>query len=178
MAPFEAACVDQERIEQAEASYCAWVDWGTEDARAGILPGYANNAYLSGYIQAIKTRPLSPNGTIVWNMRSTTFHFHFNDILIQTANAQQERPSDKEKSIMFNATQLIGNLGADPEARYFESGSQVSHFTLYVNEKFNKDGQTEERTHRFPVEVWGKTAEFVNHYLRKGSRVAVQGSLA
>ncbi|MEO0986807.1 MAG: single-stranded DNA-binding protein [Cyanobacteria bacterium J06639_14] len=79
---------------------------------------------------------------------------------------------------MFNATQLIGHLGADPDSRYFESGSQVSRFTLYVNEKFNKDGQTEERTHRFPVEVWGKTAEFVNNYLRKGSRVAVQGSLA
>ena len=79
---------------------------------------------------------------------------------------------------MFNATQLIGNLGADPEAKYFESGSQVSRFTLYVNEKFNRDGQPEERTHRFPVEVWGKTAEFVNNYLHKGSRVAVQGSLA
>ena len=79
---------------------------------------------------------------------------------------------------MFNSTQQIGHLGADPEAKYFESGSQVSRFTLYVNERYTKDGQTQERTHRFPVEVWGKTAEFVNNYLRKGSRVAVQGSLA
>ena len=79
---------------------------------------------------------------------------------------------------MINTATLIGNLGADPNSRQFESGSQVSRFTLYVNEKFNKDDQTEECTHRFPVEVWGKTAEFVKNYLRKGSRVAVHGSLA
>lgn len=78
---------------------------------------------------------------------------------------------------MLNTATVLGHLGADPDAKYFESGSQVSRFTLYVNEKFNKGGETEERTHRFPVEVWGKTAEFVNNYLHKGSRVAIQGSL-
>lgn len=79
---------------------------------------------------------------------------------------------------MINSATLLGHLGADPEAKYFESGSQVSRFTLYVNEKFTKDAQVQERTHRFPVEVWGKTAEFVNNYLHKGSRIVVQGSLA
>lgn len=79
---------------------------------------------------------------------------------------------------MFSSTQLIGNLGADPDIRFFESGSQRAQFTLYLNERFTKDGQTQERTHRFSVEAWGKTAEFAANYLRKGSKVAVSGSLA
>lgn len=79
---------------------------------------------------------------------------------------------------MFNSLQLIGHLGADPEIRYFESGSNVAKFTLYLNERYSKNGQTQERVHRFTVETWGKTAEFVANYLRKGSRVAIQGSLA
>lgn len=79
---------------------------------------------------------------------------------------------------MFSSTQLIGNLGADPDVRVFESGSQRAQFTLYLNERFTKDGQTQERTHRFSVEAWGKTAEFAANYLRKGSKVAVSGSLA
>lgn len=78
---------------------------------------------------------------------------------------------------MINSVNLIGNLGADPEARYFESGSQVSRFTLYVNERYTKGDEVQERTHRFPVEVWGKPAEFVNNYLHQGSKVAVQGAL-
>lgn len=79
---------------------------------------------------------------------------------------------------MFNNAGLIGHLGADPESRTFPSGSQVSRFTLYVNERFNNDGEVQERTHRFPVEVWGKSAGFVKDYLHKGSKVAVEGALA
>lgn len=78
----------------------------------------------------------------------------------------------------MNTTILIGNLGADPEVRTFESGSQRAQFTLYYNEKFVKDGQTVERTHRFTIETWGKTASFVANYLHKGSKVAVSGSLS
>lgn len=80
---------------------------------------------------------------------------------------------------MFNSVQLIGHLGADPEVRYFESGSNVARFTLYLNERYtNKANQTtEERTHRFTVEAWGKSAEFAANYLSKGSQVAVSGYL-
>jgi len=79
---------------------------------------------------------------------------------------------------VINSTTLVGRLGADPKAQYFESGSQVSRFTLYVNEHYKQDGQKQERTHRFAVEVWGGTAEYVNNYLRKGNLVGVSGSLA
>lgn len=78
---------------------------------------------------------------------------------------------------MFNSLQLIGHLGGDPEARYFESGSQVTRFTIYLNERYKKDDEAKERTHRFSVECWGKTAEFATNYLHKGSRVAINGSL-
>lgn len=78
----------------------------------------------------------------------------------------------------MNNTQLIGHLGADPDVRSFESGAQRAQFTLYLNERYTKDGQTAERRHRFTVEAWDKTAEFVANYLRKGSKVAIAGSLA
>lgn len=78
----------------------------------------------------------------------------------------------------MNHTQLIGNLGADPDTRSFESGSKRSQFTLYVNERYkDKSQQPQERVNRFVVETWGSTAEYVANYLKKGSRVAVSGKL-
>ena len=79
MAPFEATCIDQERIEQTDVTYGEWAIWGAEDARAGKLPSYANDAYLSGYVQAIKTRFRHPDGTIVRNMCSITSHCNFDN---------------------------------------------------------------------------------------------------
>jgi single-strand DNA-binding protein len=78
----------------------------------------------------------------------------------------------------MNTAQLIGNLGADPEVKYFESGSVKATFTLYVNEHFkDKAGETKDRVNRFAIEVWGKTAEFAANYLHKGNRIAITGSL-
>jgi single-strand DNA-binding protein len=76
-----------------------------------------------------------------------------------------------------NAT-LMGHLGGDPEVKYFESGSCTARLTVYVNEKFKKNGELQEVTHRIPIEAWGKTAEFCANYLRQGAHVAVTGSLA
>jgi single-strand DNA-binding protein len=77
----------------------------------------------------------------------------------------------------MNSVQLIGNLGADPEVKYFEGGSHVAKFSLYLNERSKKNGETKERVYRVVIECWGKTAEFVGNYLRKGNRVAVIGAL-
>ena len=78
----------------------------------------------------------------------------------------------------MNSIQLIGYLGADPDTRSFESGSRLSQFTLYVNERYrDKDKQPQERVHRFPVEAWGPTADYIANYLKKGSRVSVSGKL-
>lgn len=78
----------------------------------------------------------------------------------------------------INTTTLIGHLGGDPDVKYFESGSCTARLTVYVNEKFTKNGETQEQTHRIPVEVWGNTAEYCANYLRQGSHVAVTGSLS
>ena len=78
----------------------------------------------------------------------------------------------------INVATIIGHLGGDPEVKYFESGSCTARLTVYVNEKFTKNGETQEQTHRIPVEAWGKTAEFCADYLRQGAHVAVTGSLA
>lgn len=79
----------------------------------------------------------------------------------------------------MNSVQLIGYLGADPEVRYFESGSVVGQFTIYYNERHKgQNGQLKETTHRFHVKAWGPTATFAGEYLRKGSRVAVSGRLS
>lgn len=78
---------------------------------------------------------------------------------------------------MLNTVAVIGNLGAAPEVRVFEN-TTVARFTLYVNtQRKNSSGQTEQEKHRFPVEIWGKGAEFASKYLHSGSRVGVQGSL-
>lgn len=79
---------------------------------------------------------------------------------------------------MFNSVQVIGNLGGNPEKRSFDSGAELARFTLYVNERYKSDGQTQERVHRFSVETWGNTADYVAKYLSTGSRVAVSGFLA
>ena len=78
----------------------------------------------------------------------------------------------------MNSIQLIGYLGADPEKRSFESGSTCSLFTLYVNERYkDQNKQPQERVHRFPVESWGATADYVATYLKQGNRVSVSGKL-
>jgi single-strand DNA-binding protein len=78
----------------------------------------------------------------------------------------------------INVATIIGHLGGDPEVKYFESGSCTARLTIYVNEKFKKNGEQQEVTHRIPVEVWGKTAEYCANYLKQGSHVAVTGSLS
>ncbi|MEL6382439.1 MAG: hypothetical protein AAFQ89_08195 [Cyanobacteria bacterium J06626_18] len=74
-----AAWLDQERIEQAEAAYCEWATWGAEDAVSGERPCSTNDAYLSGYVQAIKALPLNKDGKIVRNICSTASHFSFDE---------------------------------------------------------------------------------------------------
>lgn len=48
--------VDQERIEQSDAAYCQWADWGAEDAASGEKPCFNNEAYRLGYTQETNAR--------------------------------------------------------------------------------------------------------------------------
>ncbi len=72
----------------------------------------------------------------------------------------------------LNTVILSGRAGRDPEVRYFETGKSVAKFPLAVDR--NAKG---EEADWFEVEVWGNSAQFTADYIRKGSRVAVEGRL-
>lgn len=79
---------------------------------------------------------------------------------------------------MFQKIEVIGNLGKDPEMRYTQSGQPVTSFSVACNRKYTGgDGQKVEETYWFRVSAWGKQAEVCNQYLKKGSRVRVEGRL-
>src|SRR5512135_3904379 len=79
---------------------------------------------------------------------------------------------------MFQKIEIIGNLGRDPEMRYTQSGQPVTSFSVACNRKYTGgDGQKVEETYWFRVSAWGKQAEVCNQYLKKGSRVRVEGRL-
>jgi len=78
----------------------------------------------------------------------------------------------------FHTIILIGNLGRDPEMRYTPSGQPVTSFSVASNRSYTgSDGQKVDETIWFRVTAWGKQAETCNQFLRKGSKVLVEGRL-
>lgn len=79
----------------------------------------------------------------------------------------------------INKVTLIGNLGADPEVRYTASGSAVANVRLATAESWRdrESGEQQERTEWHRVVFFGRLAEIVEQYLRKGSQVYVEGRL-
>lgn len=79
----------------------------------------------------------------------------------------------------INKVILIGNLGADPEMRYMPSGSAVANLRLATSEswKDKQSGQQQERTEWHRVVLFGRLGEIAGEYLRKGSKVYIEGSL-
>ncbi len=79
---------------------------------------------------------------------------------------------------MFQTIILAGNLGRDPEMRYTPSGQAVTSFSVATNRQYtNNNGETVKETMWFRISVWGKMAETCNQYLKKGSKVLVEGRL-
>jgi single stranded DNA-binding protein (ssb) len=78
-----------------------------------------------------------------------------------------------------NKVILIGNLGADPEVRYMPSGSAIANIRLATSEawKDRQTGEQQERTEWHRVVLFNRLAEIAGEYLRKGSKVYVEGSL-
>src|SRR5262245_696094 len=77
-----------------------------------------------------------------------------------------------------NKVILIGNLGADPELRYTNTGSAVANIRIATNEQWtDKNGERQERTEWHQIVVWGKQAENCGKYLRKGRSVYIEGRL-
>ena len=79
---------------------------------------------------------------------------------------------------MINKAIIIGNLGNDPELRYTQNGKQVCNFSVATTERWTgQDGNRQEATEWHKVVVWGKLAEICGQYLRKGSKVYIEGKL-
>ncbi|GIX29827.1 MAG: single-stranded DNA-binding protein [Porticoccaceae bacterium] len=78
-----------------------------------------------------------------------------------------------------NKVILIGNLGADPETRYTASGSPVTNLRVATTEVWRdrESGEQQERTEWHRVVMFNRLAEVAAQYLRKGSRVYIEGSL-
>lgn len=79
----------------------------------------------------------------------------------------------------INKVMLIGNLGRDPETRYAQSGSAVTRFSIATSEswKDKASGEMQERTEWHNVVCFARLAEIAGEYLRKGSKVYIEGSL-
>jgi single-strand DNA-binding protein len=78
----------------------------------------------------------------------------------------------------LNRAQLMGNLGADPELRFTQSGTAVLNLRLATTTRFkDKDGTWQDRTEWHSVVVWGARAEALGKLLEKGSTVYVEGEL-
>jgi len=77
-----------------------------------------------------------------------------------------------------NKAILIGNLGRDPELKYTPGGQAVANFSLATTEKWTgQDGQKNEKTVWHNIVAWGKQAELVKEYLRKGRQVYIEGRI-
>lgn len=78
-----------------------------------------------------------------------------------------------------NKVIIIGNLGADPEVRYLPSGSAVTNIRVATSEgwKDKQTGETQERTEWHRIVFFNRLAEIASEYLRKGSKVYIEGSL-
>lgn len=79
---------------------------------------------------------------------------------------------------MINKAILIGNLGADPEIRYTQSGTAVASFNVATTERWkDQEGQMQEQTEWHRIVAWRRLAEICGEYLSKGSRVYIEGKL-
>ena len=78
----------------------------------------------------------------------------------------------------FNKVILVGNLTRDPELRYTPKGTAVAKIGLAVNRVWKTDtGETKEEVTFVDVDVFGRTAENVGQYMRKGSPILIEGRL-
>ncbi|CAB3753504.1 single-stranded DNA-binding protein [Paraburkholderia solisilvae] len=78
-----------------------------------------------------------------------------------------------------NKVILVGNLGADPEVRYLPSGDAVANIRLATTDRYKDkaSGEMKEMTEWHRVSFFGRLAEIVNEYLKKGSSVYIEGRI-
>jgi single-strand DNA-binding protein len=77
-----------------------------------------------------------------------------------------------------NKVILLGNVGKDPEIKFLPSGSAVATFSIATSERFkDKGGEFQDRTEWHNLVAFGKVAEIIRDYVKKGAKLYVEGSL-
>lgn len=81
-------------------------------------------------------------------------------------------------SVLRNSVQLFGNVGNEPEIKNLENGKKVASFSIATSESYKKDGDEKvTNTEWHNLVAWGKTAELIEKYIKKGSEIGVSGKL-
>ncbi len=79
---------------------------------------------------------------------------------------------------MYHTLIIVGNVGKDPEMRYTPSGQAVTSFSVATNRQYTaSNGEQVKETIWFRVSTWGKQAEVCNQYVKRGSKVLIEGRL-
>lgn len=99
------------------------------------------------------------------------------EILGEALEILKRKQEKKARNLTMNKVILLGNLTRDPEIRYSQGEKQmaVARFSLAVNRRFAKDGETS--ADFLNCTAFGKTAEFVEKYFRQGSRMSLVGRI-
>ena len=80
--------------------------------------------------------------------------------------------------ISLNRATIIGNLTKDPEVRYTSNGQAVANFSVATNRKYkNAQGDLQEDAEFHDVVVWGKLAEIISQFVKKGQKIYIEGRL-
>ncbi len=77
----------------------------------------------------------------------------------------------------FNKVILMGNCAREPELRYTPGGTAVTDFTLAVNRVYGSGEARKQETLFIGIEAWGKTAETLGKYFKKGDLILIEGRL-
>jgi single-strand DNA-binding protein len=78
---------------------------------------------------------------------------------------------------MFNKIILVGNLTRDIEVRYSQSGMAIAKTAIATSRKFTQNGEKKEEVCFVDITFFGRSGEIANQYLRKGSKILVEGRL-
>lgn len=77
-----------------------------------------------------------------------------------------------------NSVRLIGHLGEDPKVRKLDSGKTVANFNIATNEIYRDNkGEKQSETTWHRLVAWGKQAEIIESYVKKGSEIAIEGKI-
>jgi single-strand DNA-binding protein len=79
---------------------------------------------------------------------------------------------------MYQSLTIVGNVGRDPEMRYTPNGQAVTSFSVATSRRYtSNNGEQVNETIWFRITTWGKQAETCNQYLKKGTKVLIEGRL-